>query len=67
MEKVHNFLDSKFNKVQIILGEGGGGVKKIVDFFHFLGHLLIRFVPLVKVDRSAYKLGEDPVRHLRAP
>ena len=26
----------KFKKVQNILGEGGG-VKKIVDFFHFLG------------------------------
>ena len=25
---------------------GGGGVKKIVDFFHFLGHFLIRRLPL---------------------
>ena len=30
----------KFKKVQIILGEGGGG-KKIVDFFHFLGHFFL--------------------------
>ena len=33
--QISNF--PKFKKVQNILGEGGG-VKKIVDFFHFLGH-----------------------------
>ena len=33
-----------FKKVQNILREGG--VKKIVDFFHFLWHFLIRRLPL---------------------
>ena len=35
----------KFKKVQIILGEGGG-VKKIVDFFHFLGLFFFLIAPL---------------------
>ena len=34
----------KLKKVQNILGEG---VKKIVDFFQFLGHFLINMLPLV--------------------
>ena len=34
----------KFKKVQNILGEGEG-VKKIVDYFHFLWHFLIRRLP----------------------
>ena len=32
----------KFKKVQIV---GGEGVKKIVDFFHFLGHFLFGTLP----------------------
>ena len=34
---IENQFFPKFKIVQIILG-GGGGVKKIMDFFHNLGH-----------------------------
>ena len=40
---VIHFLTPKFKKVKKSWGRGG--VKKIVDFFHLLGHFLIRMLP----------------------
>ena len=44
--KYHFF--PKFKIVQIILGGRGGGVMKIMDFFHNLGHFLFGMLPLEK-------------------
>ena len=40
-----NFKLPKFKKVQFILGDEGGGVKKIVDFFHLVGHFSFECFP----------------------
>ena len=44
---IKNQIFPKFKIVQIILG-GGGGVKKITDFFHNLWHFMFGLLPLLR-------------------
>ena len=48
---IENQIFPKFKIVQIILG--GGGVKKIMDFFHNLWHFLFGRLPLVNMNKMS--------------